>query len=154
MLPIRIILCPVDFSEPSYSALKSANELAVHFSARLILIHVVSPVPVIPTSPEPVQFNIPSYQQEMEEAATNLLQQVSKERVSSEVDCKRLIVHGDPADEIVRGAKEQETDLIVMATHGLTGWRRFMFGSVAEKVMRVSAHPVLSIRYSPEGEHG
>ena len=54
-----------------------------------------------------------------------------------------MIGAGDAASEIVRIASEQSADLIVIATHGLTGWRHLVFGSVAEKVIRLSDRPVL-----------
>jgi nucleotide-binding universal stress UspA family protein len=58
------------------------------------------------------------------------------------------IIHkvGIPFVEIIRAAKEKKTDLIVMATHGRSGLSHILFGSVAEKVVRKSTCPVLSIR--------
>ena len=151
MLPIKRILWPTDFSEPSYRALEAANELAAHFSAELILLHVVPPVPVVPASPEPMGFDIPSYQLEMEAFAKDSLLQVVEERISADVKHRSLVVLGDPAGEIVQAAAEQGADIIVTATHGLTGWRRFIFGSVAEKVIRLAPCPVLSMQAPPQG---
>ena len=51
MLPLRKILCPTDFSEPSFEALKVVNELAVHFSAEIYLVYVVAPIPRLSGSP-------------------------------------------------------------------------------------------------------
>jgi nucleotide-binding universal stress UspA family protein len=56
-----------------------------------------------------------------------------------------LIKEGNAPDEIVKAAEAEEVDLIVIATHGWTGWRRFIFGSVAEKLVRLSTLPVLTI---------
>jgi nucleotide-binding universal stress UspA family protein len=150
MLPLQKILWPTDFSEPSYRALEAANELAAHFSAELILIHVVAPVPVVPASPEPMGFDIPSYQMEMEASAKESLIRVVEERISGDVEHRRMVILGDPANEIVQAAAEQGADIIVTATHGLTGWRRFIFGSVAEKVIRLAPCPVLSIQAPPK----
>ena len=61
-----------------------------------------------------------------------------------------MVGHGDVADEIVRIGEIEKADLIVIATHGTTGWRRFMFGSVAEKVVRLAKCPVLTIRNPQE----
>ena len=58
MLPITKILWPTDFSEPSYEALKVADEMALHFSAELIITHVVTPIPVIPIHDDPTSFNL------------------------------------------------------------------------------------------------
>ena len=54
--------------------------------------------------------------------------------------------HGDPAKEIVRIAIDENIDMIVIATHGLTGWQHIVFGSVAEKVVRFAECPVLTVR--------
>jgi universal stress protein A len=155
LLPIKKILCPTDFSEPSYEALRAADELASHFSAELVLIHVVS-VPTYPATvtPEASASSIDlftSYQQEMEVYAKNVLDQVTQERVSEGIKSRTRVCLGDAADEIVGTAADENADLIVIATHGLTGWRRFMFGSVAEKVVRLAQCPVLTIR-EPKGE--
>jgi len=56
-----------------------------------------------------------------------------------------MLVDGDPAQEICQAAKEKGADLIVIATHGQTGWRRLVFGSVTEKVVRLAPCPVLTI---------
>jgi nucleotide-binding universal stress UspA family protein len=57
-----------------------------------------------------------------------------------------IVAYGSPADEIVRIANEENIDLIVIATHGRTGWRHLVSGSVTEKVVRIASHPVLTIR--------
>ena len=144
MLPFKKILCPTDFSEPSYEALTAANELAVHFSAELYLVHIVALVPV--TTASMVDFNVPAYQQELETSAKTKLQEVIDQKVSAELQVHPIVTTGDAADEIVSITKEENIDLIVIATHGRTGWRRLLFGSVAEKVMRHVLCPVLMIR--------
>ncbi len=155
MLPINKILCPTDLSKPSYEALRAANELALHFSAELILIHVVSPVPVYPApvtpgTTAPSAGLVASYQQEMEVYAKKSLDQVVQERVSEGIKWDTRVTLGDAAEEIVGVAANDNVDLIVIATHGLTGWRRFMFGSVAEKVVRLAPCPVLTIQAGKE----
>ena len=79
------------------------------------------------------------------------LDQIVKERVSKGIEPQTKVCLGDAASEIVGTANEENIDLIVIATHGLTGWRRFMFGSVAEKVVRLAGCAVLTIR-EPGGE--
>ena len=78
------------------------------------------------------------------------MDKVALERVSDEVTLRKVIGHGNPADEIVKEAHGENTDLIVIATHGLAGWRRFIFGSVAEKVIKMAPCPVLSIQVQPQ----
>ncbi len=153
MLSLRKILWPTDFSEPSQVALKTANELAKHFSAELMLVHVVPSLPVLPTTKAPVDSPASSYPLEMESAAREALHQKVKKNVSEEVKTNAMVIHGNSAnvaDEIVNIADHKETDIIVMATHGLTGWRRFIFGSVADKVIKTASCPVLSIQVQPE----
>jgi len=142
MLPIKKILYPTDFSEASYEALKAANELALHFSAELCLVHVVSPD--VQTSPDLAGSGL--VLQEIEALAENSLQEVVKQRVPKELHTRQIVVLGEAADEIIRISEERKADLIVIATHGQTGWRRFVFGSVAEKVVRFAQRPVLTIR--------
>lgn len=149
MLPIRKIFCPTDFSEPSYKALSVADEMALHFSAQLVLIHVVKPIAVNPVHVDPTGFNLPQYEKEREASSRMAIQQVSEARVSQYVDCETMVVLGDPAYKIVELASDEDADIIVIATHGLTGWRKFIFGSVTEKVIRLSCCPVLSIRVPP-----
>jgi len=153
MLPFRKILCPTDFSEPSYEALKVANEMALQFSAELCLINIVHLIPTIaaPIGPlgataAPAVFNTQSYRDELEKYARKTLEKVIKERVSKDVRVRSIVAYGSAADEILRIADEEKVDLIVIATHGRTGFKHFIFGSVAEKVVRLSPHPVLSIR--------
>jgi universal stress protein A len=152
MLPFKKILCPTDFSEPSYEALKVANELASHFSAELYLIHVVAPVPRLTVTevPEvpggPYDLNIPLHLEKLEEEATRRLNRVAKEKTSKDVTVHNIVVHGRAADEIVRIADKENVDLIVLSTHGETGWEHLLFGSVTDKVVRIATHPVLTIR--------
>jgi nucleotide-binding universal stress UspA family protein len=148
MLPVKKILCPTDFSEPSYKALKTADELAAHFSAQLVLLHVIPPVPGQHPYPDPPVANStdePLYQQKLALEAEGLLEALVRERVCKEVRAAALVVTGEPADEILQVAREQEVDLIVIATHGRSGWRRLVFGSVAEQVVRLAPCPTLTL---------
>lgn len=146
MLPIKRILCPIDFSPPCYEALSRARELAAHFSSTLTLLHVVSPIPVIPNSTFPSAAHVPDLLSEMEESARQSLAEVEKEIAAAGIECRSRVVHGAPADQIVAVASADGTDLVVIATHGMTGWKRVLFGSVAEKVVRYCPCAVLTVR--------
>jgi nucleotide-binding universal stress UspA family protein len=61
-----------------------------------------------------------------------------------------LVLHGNISDEIIKLAEHENVDVIIIATHGLTGWRKFLFGSVAEKVIRMAPCPVLSMQVPSE----
>ena len=148
MLPFKKILYPTDFSDPSYEALKAANELALHFSTELCLVHVVSPVTPSPTDPSGSNFLV---LQEMEKAARESLKEMVEKRIPKELLVRQIVVLGGAAEEIIQISEKEKVDLIVIATHGQTGWRHFVFGSVAEKVVQLAPCPVLTIR-APHGE--
>jgi nucleotide-binding universal stress UspA family protein len=82
--------------------------------------------------------------------AKEALQEVVEKRISEKVRIRTKVVVGDPGDEIVRMAADENADITVIGTHGLTGWRRFIFGSVAEKVVRLAPCPVLTIQSPPK----
>lgn len=150
MLPINKILCPIDFSEAAFEGLKNANELAGHFSAELILFHVVSPLPGILGSTSPTGFHIPAVLKEIEDSAKNQIAKLKNKYISSNIKSEGIVVIGDPSAEIVKYAAEDNVDLIVMSTHGQSGWKRLVSGSVTEKVVRMAECPVLAIRGTEE----
>ena len=146
MISIAKILCPIDFSEASYKALKAADGLASQYSSELTLLHVVVPVPMFTTGIESPGFDVSAYQRGLMSSAEKSLQEVVKRKTSKKLRAHPVVVLGDPADEIVKAAAEENTDVIVIATHGRTGWKHLVFGSVAEKVIRLAPCPVLVIR--------
>ena len=158
MLPIKKILCPTDFSEPALEALKVASELAQHFSAVLLVVNIVPPIPV-PTRPiagatlaEPglsPAFDVTSYLMELTNAAKEELQTLVNNHIPQGISVQLSLSSGQPDLEITKIAKEEKADLIVIATHGQRGWRRFLFGSVAEKVVRLAEGPVLVVHGPP-----
>ncbi len=151
MLPLKRILCPTDFSEPSYTALNAAIEFAQYFRAELNWLHVVAPVPVIATPAEAAGVGGPAMPSsdlagEMLRGAQTMLAEAAHDRIPREVDLHLLVRRGDPAHEILAAAADLEADAIFIATHGRSGWRRLLFGSVAETVFRGAVCPVLTIR--------
>jgi universal stress protein A len=155
MLPFQKILCPTDFSEPALHALKRAEELARHFGAAIIVAHVIPPVPGPHSFPDPqanFNFDLPLYQQELAVHAEKILKELVSHQISPEVRTRDLVTTGEAAPEILRVARQEHADLIVIASHGLTGWRRLVFGSVAEKVVRQAPCPVLTIMAPPGAE--
>lgn len=152
LLPLKRILCPVDFSEPSYTALAAGRELSVYFSSELTLLHVLHPLsdPIGEVPTAAVEPHEAYEREEVEREALSALNEVADEHALIRDRLSLFVLHGEPADAIVRFAREQETDLIVIATHGRTGWRRSVFGSVAERVVRLARCPVLTIRDTTE----
>ncbi len=145
MLTIKTILCPTDFSEPSYEGLTYAIELATQFGAELCVTNVVPAVPPLPTDPNFV-FEIPEYERGLHADAARKLREMIEQRIPKSLKVRTVIGHGDPGHELVRIAEDEHADLIVIATTGMTGFRRLLFGSVAEKVVRLAACPVLTVR--------
>ncbi|HXU73300.1 MAG TPA: universal stress protein [Polyangia bacterium] len=146
---ISRILVPVDFSEGAKPALALAATMARVFGASIELLHVWQPPPlipltmvIVPAQPEPVdmaELARSTAGAQMKELVTRLHEQ-GVEQVRSRVSI------GSPAHEIVDLAELGHFDMIVMGTHGRTGFARAMLGSVAEKVVRRARCPVLTAR--------
>ncbi len=145
MLPIKKIISPTDFSELSDLGLKAAIELTEHFAAELLVVHVVAPLSAAATSAAPAAHYLPEVMETIRNNAEASLQEMMEKKVPKTLRSKSILLEGSPSDEIAEYAKEVGADLIVIATHGQSGWRRFMFGSVTEKVMRIAKLPVLII---------
>ncbi len=155
MLPLRKIICPTDFSAPSYVALNTACELAAHFSAELVLVHVITPAHILPITGSPeasTAYDVAAYMEAVEKDADDTLARVARERRVLGLSVRTRLVRGDPAAEIVKAVEDEKADIIVIATHGRTGWNRLLFGSVAEKVVRLSVKPVLVVQKPSEKE--
>jgi len=142
MFPAKKIVCPTDFSDGSFRALAQASDLAVQFGAEVYLLHVLGAIP--PTS-EPAIPEIPTWRHEDVEKE---LRKVAVPLTSKGIRVQCVVADGDAAQEIVRTAEDVGADLIVIATHGNTGWRHLAFGSVTEKVVRLASCPVMTIRMS------
>jgi nucleotide-binding universal stress UspA family protein len=145
MLPVKVILCPTDFSEPSEEGFAAARELSRHFGCALLLVHVLPVVPALPDDPNYV-IRVPEYERALHADAAAKLDALAETAVREGLEVRTEIGHGDAGAEVVRIAKEAGVDLIVLATHGLTGWRHLVFGSVAEKIVRRAHCSVLSVR--------
>jgi nucleotide-binding universal stress UspA family protein len=143
MLPVKRIVCPTDFSELSLQALREAVDLATHFGADIHLLNVI-PSSDFPTDSEGII--LPNAEEEYCTAVREKLSEIATRFASKGLHITAVVELGDPADQIVRFARDKQADLIVIATHGAKGWRHIAFGSVAEKVVRFAACPVLTIR--------
>jgi nucleotide-binding universal stress UspA family protein len=142
-MEIRRILAPTDFSEPSKQAIAYAFELAQTFEAQLVLLHVVDLPPYPIEGLPPSQLGGTFLEELEQQAASDLAQVLAKE---AEVKVVRRVVAGIPYRKIVEIAADEKVDLIVMATHGRTGFSHLFMGSVAERVVRTVSCPVLTIR--------
>lgn len=158
MVTIKKILCPTDFSDASYKAIEIANGLALKLKARLYLLHVMQDIPplILSTSapvglpsaaPPPLAFDVKAYRAEQKKQTKSSLDDVIKKKISKKLKVQVITTCGSAVDEIVRIAKKQKIDLIVIATHGRSGFKHLLLGSVTEKVVRLSSCPVLTVRH-------
>ncbi|MDQ7008203.1 MAG: universal stress protein [Acidobacteriota bacterium] len=151
MLPVERILCPTDFSDPARHALDTAAELARHFQAQLLVLTVIDPLPAMHAPVEGAAFDLAAFEKDREAAARRRLSELVETGLGEGLAARPLVTHGCVYAQIVAAAEEHDADLIVIATHGWTGWRRLLFGSVAEKVVRTAHRPVLIV-HQPEQE--
>jgi nucleotide-binding universal stress UspA family protein len=138
---IRRILVPVDFSEASKTAVRHAREIALSYGAEIDLLHAVPEI-AYPSAYgfEPASFSIDEVLDQSEERLG--------EMAHTEIGIEHAMVEatlGDPAGAILDYVEANEVDLVVLATHGRTGFNRFLIGSVAERVLRRSPTPVFVV---------
>jgi nucleotide-binding universal stress UspA family protein len=146
----KTILVPHDFSTSANHATAIARDEAKLHGGTLVLLHVIelpyqlNPDVVIvpPTAGSPV--SIKEYAIESAEAhLQDLVERLAKDGVTA----RGVVVIGATVDEINRAVDKEHADLIVMGTHGRTGFRHLVAGSVAERIVRSSKVPVLTIRH-------
>jgi nucleotide-binding universal stress UspA family protein len=145
VIEFKNILCPTDLSDASIRALTCAAAFARWYRSRLTVLHVVPTFDPIPVGPG--NFN----------AAVQMVVPMSREEIVDEMrrftttagigslDVNLIAEDGDPARNIVEHALAKTTDLVVMGTHGRSGFERLLIGSVAEKVVRKAPCPVLLV---------
>lgn len=147
-----MILCAVDFSPASELALELAADLARRHRCQLTVAHVHEPPA---TSATDLLVALPDA---FEQAARETERELDRCRLRAEQLADRparaALLHGAPAEALVRWAREHPCDVVVLATHGRTGLRRAVLGSVAEKVVRTAPCSVLVARppAAPRGD--
>jgi len=145
MTAFRRILHPTDFSRASAPALRRAVALARACRAPLVLLHVMTP-----PSPFIGEGTLPSSYVDLlilaRRSARRQLAAALARAKRGRVRAQAIFAEGLPADAILRAARRTRADLIVMGTHGRTGVSRVFLGSVAERVVRESRCPVLTVR--------
>jgi len=141
------VLCPIDFSTDSFTALDYAADFARQSEGQLILIHVVDNPLTDFYGPRGANFYA-----EVEHAIEKSKQMLADaaRTHAAEVPYEVVVKHGNPYTEILDLATAQHADMIVMSTHGHTGPQRLVIGSVAEKVVRTAPCPVFTVRHTAE----
>lgn len=143
MLPVKKILCAVDLSEMSAKIADCAISMATAFAAELLVLYVA------PSSMQYTAFDVQpkameSFMDELARGAEEQMRKIMDELFPS-LPAQGRVLTGYPADEIIGEAERWGADLIIMGTHGRKGMDLLLFGSVAEKVVKGSNVPVLTI---------
>lgn len=137
LVTLNRILVPLDFSDPARSALAYAAGLGRTFGAELVLLYVAEPPPFAPDLSD-----AHGYEEKMTAHGRQHLQAATQEYLDQGMKTRAVVRFGRPAAEIVAAAREEQVDIIIMATHGRSGLRHLV-GSVTEKVVRLATCPVL-----------
>jgi len=148
-LKIKLILCPIDFSEFSLSAYRHSLSLAEHYQAKLVAQHIVElwrhPAGDFAASAGVYE----EYSQALRESGKKQLQEFVENHTHDEIQPELVVQIGVAADSILSFAQLQKADVIVMGTHGRRGFDRLMLGSVTDRVMRMAPCPVLAASKPP-----
>ncbi len=136
------ILVTLDGSALAEKVLPHVEELAKSFESEVVLLQVLK-LPAIPTAPEAslTEDNVLA-----EKEAREYLERIEARLKKQHINARPVLAEGQPADEIVDYAALEKVDLIAMSTHGRSGLGRWVFGSVAERVLRAAPVPVLLVR--------
>jgi nucleotide-binding universal stress UspA family protein len=149
MIPIRHILVPTDFSEPAEAALRWAVTVAREFDSRVHLLHVVPEPFVYPWGTELSTLPLgPILAQAQEAASTRLVQIAAATGLPADRIATRVAV-GTPVDQVLTAVRDEHIDLVIMGTHGRGPVSHLLLGSVAERVVRRSEVPVLTVHGAP-----
>lgn len=144
MKEFKDILFPIDFSESSKKILPYVLTLSQAFGSTVHLLYVVRDLKYL------TSFHVPHpsltlIENEIAESSQKMMEKVCEEELQGCPRFVKKILIGDPAHEIIQYAQEEKIDLIIMGTHGRKGLEKALFGSVAEKVVKNSPVPVLTI---------
>jgi nucleotide-binding universal stress UspA family protein len=151
MLTLSRILCATDFSEVSAKAERYAIALAKRYEARLVLLHVDPPIPLMsPYGEIPIDLGL--FEEQRRQADLEMRAAHERARVAGLV-VDAMVRGGSPAREILAEAR-QGVDLIVLGTHGRGGMEHLLLGSVAEKVLRKATCPVMVVPAAADADRG
>jgi nucleotide-binding universal stress UspA family protein len=145
MLEIKLILCPVDFSEFSIRAYHYAVSLAEHYRAKLVAQHIVELWRYPYADYAASQGDYQEFWRALREGGAERLREFVKKHTHDEIQPELVVHEGIAADSILSFAQARKADVIVMGTHGRRGFDRLVLGSVTDRVMRTAPCPVLAI---------
>ncbi|HUJ95599.1 MAG TPA: universal stress protein [Terriglobales bacterium] len=145
MLEIKLIICPVDFSQFSVRAYRHALSLAEHYRAKLVALHVVELWRYPYADYAASAGDYAAFCRALHEGGKEQLREFAKKHTDNEVKPELVVHEGMAADCILSFAQAQKADVIVMGTHGRRGFDRLVLGSVTDRVMRKAPCPVLAV---------
>jgi nucleotide-binding universal stress UspA family protein len=143
-MAIKKILSPTDFSTTAGAALKQAEGLALATGAEIVLLHVLHE-PIFALT-EGAGFAPPSIAETYDAAMRKKLEDEADQLRSQGTHVTAKLTRGTPHEAIVEAAEQEHVDLIVIGTHGRRGLSQLLLGSVAERVVRTSTRPVMTVR--------
>jgi nucleotide-binding universal stress UspA family protein len=148
MARAKSYLVPVDFSRTSSIALNHAVQLARENKGKLILLHVIVGQSVMMVAPDGVAPGVYlDYEKITRGEAQKNMAKLRRQKSLKSVECQSLLVRrADPARAIATQARRLKATMIVMGSHGRTGLRRLVLGSVAERTLRYAQCPVLIVK--------
>lgn len=144
-IEIRHILCPIDFSDYSRRALDHALAIARWYESTVTVLHVFSPVPAVALSPGPVIFEPTVFTPVAREKLVTETKAFIDKEAARGITIEAVVRAGTPAAGIVDEALSLNADLLVMGTHGRSGFDRLLLGAVAERVLRKASCPVMTV---------
>lgn len=149
-VPPKHLLVPVDFSEPSRMAASYAAKIAVPLGADLTLLHAITSMEEVEVllSEQETPIDWGTARADAANVADKMLQAVAV--AIGHPDAVRLVVDGHAAPATAEAAREHEMDMVVVGSHGRTGLRRALLGSVAERMARLCPVPVLVVHWAAE----
>ena len=143
MIAVEKVMAPVDFSKESLLAVKFAASLVQQYRAKLYVMHVL----------QPLHPRLRGYMEDFLEIQEKMVLEAEKDvkkivpaKIRESIRVETVVEVGNPHHAIVEKAKELEIDVLVIATHGRTGFSHVLIGSVAEKVIRHAPCPVFVVR--------
>jgi nucleotide-binding universal stress UspA family protein len=145
MIEIQRILCPIDFSEYSRHAVDHAVALARQYESTVTVLHVFPTMPVAAYAPGMPGFDPIVLTPELRDQLIADMKGFIETESAPGVPMLPLIREGDPVSEILSQATDMKADLLVMGTHGRSGFERLLLGSVTEKILRKASCPVLTV---------
>jgi universal stress protein A len=146
MSETKFLLVPTDFSPGADVAMNYAIDMAARERGTIHFLHVIDSDSVVTAYPDGLLIELPGVREQLVEIATARLDERVERCAAVGVRASRRVAFGRAAPLIAQEASSRNVDLIVMGTHGRSGFSHFLLGSVAERVLRLAQCPVLTVR--------